>query len=158
MKFIKVTTLCLLMIYSSSTSAEINFRTATPNFSIEKTKNNKRINKATNNIHGNSVSYLSIENNPTSTYRQTIGGNGTNYYHRYSKTTTQSQQVSYNNHIAMKSYNVANRDPFDGGEVINTSSARYSQMGPPEEGPISDIIWPLLLFVGISLLKLRVKN
>ncbi len=161
MKFIKITTLCLLILSVSIASAEIKIRTVSPNFSIEEVKYNRRIDNATNSIyitHKNDVSYIKININKPSTPRQTIYNNEINYYHQYSKTTTQSQNVLYNNHITMKSYNVANRTPFDGGEATINTTGRFNAFGPPTEGPISDIIWSLLIFAGIYLFVIKFKK
>ena len=153
MNFIKTIILSSILLLSLSLSAEIKFRTTVPTFSIQKTKHNKQ------NTHQNNISYLSIDNDLPSTYRQTITGNNTNYYKKYNNSTTTNPQVSYNNYPTIESYNAANRTPVDGEETaINTTSAQYSQFGPPDKGPIGDVIWPLLIFVGIYILKLRIEN
>lgn len=161
MNFIKTIILSSILLLSLSLSAEIKFRTTAPTFSNQKTKHNQRINNISNkqNTHQNNISYLSIDNDLPSTYRQTITGNNTNYYKKYNNSTTNNPQVSHNNYPTIKSYNVANRTPFDGEETaINTTSAQYSQFGPPDKGPIGDVIWPLLIFVGIYILKLKVES
>ena len=175
MKYIKAISCLILFAISFSASAEIKLRssapnlkseyrirTITPNFSVKETKYNQRINNVSNDYitHKTDVSYLSIENNQHTTYqRNRITNKNTSYYHRYSPISSQNTKVSYNNHVAVKSYNVANRTPFENdAATVQTSSAQYSQFGPPDKGPISDVVWPLLIFVGIYLLKLRVKR
>ena len=175
MKYIKTISCLILFAISFSASAEVKLRSAapkmkseyriktvTPNFSVKETKHNQRINNISNDYvtHKTNVSYLSIENNQHATsHRNTITGKNTNYYHRYSPISSQNTKVSYNNHVAIKSYNVANRTPFEGdANAIQTTPAQYSQFGPPDKGPIGDVVWPLLIFVGIYLLKLKVKS
>lgn len=175
MKYIKIISCLILFVISFSVSAEVKLRytapnlkseyrirTVTPKFSVKETKYNQCINNISNNYvtHKTNVSYLSIENNQHATsHRNTITGKSTNYYHRYSTISSQNTKVSYNNHVAIKSYNVANRAPFEGdATAILTTTAQYSQFGPPDKGPISDVIWPLLIFVGIYLLKLKVES
>jgi hypothetical protein len=169
MKYIKTISCLILFAISFSVSAEIKLRssapnlrpeyrvrTVTPNFSVNDTKHNQRINNIANDfaIQKTDVSYLSIENNQyTTSRRNRMTSKNTNYYQRYSPVYSQSTNISYNNHITVKSYNVANRAPFEGDAAsVQTSSSKYSQFGPPEEGPISDVIWPLLLCIGIYIL------
>ena len=175
MKYIKTISCLILFAISFSVSAEIKLRssapnlrpeyrvrTVTPNFSVNDTKHNQRINNLSNDYITPkwNVSYISIENNQChSTATKAIISNNTTYYHHYSPISSQNKKVLHNNHTTIKSYNIANRTPFEGDVVtIQTSPARYSQFGPPELGPISDIILPLLFCVGFYLLKLKIKN
>lgn len=169
MNFIKIITLFILSLTTFAVSAEVNLfahtttskqahhiKFATPNLSIKYCKDNQHINKITNDYttHKSNVSYLSIENNQHhSSATKTIIGNGTNYYHHYSPISSPNRDVTYSN-VEIKSYNVANRTPFEGDVVtIQTTPAQYSQFGPPDIGPISDVILPLLFFAIIYLLK-----
>lgn len=162
----KILTILLLIIMPFTASAEVQLRTFrsnnkiktyTPTFSIKEIKNNKLQNK--HFTERNNISYLHIDElNQTSAHRQTITGNTKSYYHQYKPATANSQNVVYNNHMTIKSYNVANRTPFESDNaIVNTRFIQYSsQMGPPtdgstEESPISDAIAPLLLLAGIYL-------
>ena len=142
MKKLKITTLFILLLTPLVLSAKIEFRSPIKN-SYQKNAN---------------ISYLSIENNIKTTHHPIITNNNTSYYKQYKIATTPHQMVSYNNHITMTSFNAAEHKPFDDSDaIVNTAPKQYA-FGPPDKGPIGDVIFPLLLFVGIYLIKLRIKS
>ena len=142
MKILKITLLFALILTPVIGSAKIELRTPKTPY---KTKNIK-----------SNFSILSIDNNTPATPNQTIGNNNSNYYRQYKPTSTINQNISYNNHITIES-NFNDNTPFNEDAIVNTAPKQYA-FGPPDKGPIGDVIWPLLIFVGIYLIKLRIKS
>lgn len=158
---------------SATTSAEIKFRTTssvmtpkyrsrtyTPRFDIEATKHNKYIEQTAPKYNYQPASYLTNDTyqGRRQQYRQNFYSSSQSYYHRYAPTSTTIQNVSYTQHTTIKTYNLANNQPFeDGNSVIKTGPTQFAY-GPPEEGPIGDIIFPMLIFIGIYLWKLKLEN
>lgn len=171
MKYIKtITTLLFFIMISATTSAEIKFRSTStmrptyksrtyiPRFDIEATKHNNYIEHSTLNQNYRPASYLTNETHQgrkNHHYQNISNSAQTSYYHRYTTTSTSTQNVSFHGPTTIKAYNPANNQPFnEANNTIAVGPTQYS-FGPPAEGPIGDVIFPLLIFIGIYILKLK---
>lgn len=106
--------------------------------------------------NGHNVSYINTDTKTESVTKQHINGNSTNYYRQYAPTQTSSQIVSYNAHTSVDAYKT--HQPFAENVKSVEVGMRQNMVAPPTEGPISDIILPLLLLAGIYAIVLRNKN
>lgn len=144
---------------SPSMKSKYRVKTYTPSFDINQVKHNTRIENTTihkTNIH---TSYLTdeINHNKQIGRRVTLNGKNSSFYHQYTPQKSIGTNVTYTNHITMKTYNPANNTPFDGGDAVVTTGFTQYAYGPPAEGPISDVILPLLLFTAVYL-SIKRKN
>ena len=158
---------------SATTSAEIKFRTTsstitpkyrsrtyTPQFNINEIKHNKYIEQTTPKLNYQPISYLTNDAHQgrRQQYHQNIYGSSQSYYHHYSPIGTTTSNVSYTQHTTIKTYNPANNQPFnDNDATIKTNPTQFA-FGPPVDGPINDFVLPMLIFIGIYLIKLKIKN
>ena len=170
MKQIKIITILLILIsISATTSAEIKFRTTssmmpryksrtyTPQFDLNKTKHNTRIEQIGYKSNNQPASYITEETHQNRKQQRLniYGSTETSYYRQYTPTGTTTQNLSFNQHTTIKTYNPANNQPFnDGNAVIKTGPTQYAY-GPPAEGPVSDVIIPLLLFVSLYIVAIK---
>ena len=146
----------MLLLITVGVDAEIKFRSTSPNLQPSyRVKTYTPSFKLTPTRETTNRSYITHETHHNR-YEKRVNlynSNQSSYYHRYTPEETKINQVAYNKHITMSSYNPANNQPFDGGAaVINTAPVQYA-FGPPAEGPISDFIIPMLLFIGLYIIR-----
>lgn len=162
MKNLKTIILFCLILMPYIASADITLRstsptmtphyrvkTYTPSFDMNRVKHNIRIERTNNHTTNHHNSYLTdeVKHNTQVGHKTTLYGSQTSYYHRYTPQKSVATTVNYSNHIAMKSYNPSNNTPFDGGDAVVATGFTQYAYGPPAEGPVSDVIIPLLLFI-----------
>lgn len=132
-------------------------KTYTPSFDMNQAKHNIRIERTNCHFTNHHNSYLTdeVKHNTQVGQKTTLHGRETTYYHRYTPQKSVSTTVSYSNHIAMKSYNPSNNTPFEGGDAVVAIGFTQYAYGPPAEGPVSDVIIPLLLFVSLYIVAIK---
>lgn len=92
---------------------------------------------------GHNVSYLSSQTQNQTPTRQYVTGNSQDVkYYRYEIDNTLSridESLTASQNPSLKPFNE---------QIIETAPSQYAY-GPPVEGPVSDVILPLLCFIGL---------
>ena len=113
--------------------------------------------KPTHQSRKHNVSYLTIDTKTEKSGQQHIQGSSSNYYHSYAPNQTSSQSVAYNHHSTMKAHSSHDLQPFEETTTVGIGK-QQNAYGPPVEGPISDVILPLLLLAGGYVIFLKSKK
>lgn len=154
-----ITILILLLGFSISSSAEIKFRSTAPalnpKYKYRVYTPHFNLNTSPNIVTNHSTSYLTNDTHHNKTNRRYYfyGTNQTSYYHKYNPTETTIKNLSFNNLAQIRPSNSNSNQPFnDANDVISTAPSQFAY-GPPQEGPIGDILLPFLIFTAIYIIK-----